>query len=104
VASHETDDSLGKVDVEIVADDVHRVLSAPGAQQPAQKARKILLGSGIADHAFDLAGGNIEGRNQGLRAMAAILELMPLDLARRHRQSRRDALEGLDARSSRRWR
>jgi hypothetical protein len=29
--------------------------------------------------------------------VAAILELTPLDLARRHRQSRRDALEGLDA-------
>ena len=63
----------------------------------AEKARKILFGPGIADHAFDLAGGNIEGRNQGLGAMTVIFEFTPLDLARRHRQSRRDALEDLDA-------
>jgi hypothetical protein len=96
VASDETDDSLGKVDVEIVANDVPPGIERAGAQQPAQKARKILLGPGIADHAFDLAGGNIEGCNQGLSAVAAILELTPLDLARRHRQSRRNTLERLD--------
>ena len=74
-----------------------RMLGAALAQQAAEKARKILFGPGIADHAFDLAGGDIEGRDQGLSAVAAILELTPLDLARRHRQSRRDALQSLNA-------
>ena len=97
MAGHEPDNSFGKVDVEIVTDDVPAGIERAGAQQPAEKARKILFGPGIADHAFDLASGNIEGRNQGLSAVAAILELTPLDLARRHRQSRRDTLEGLDA-------
>ncbi len=73
------------------------MLGGGARQQAAEKARKILFGPGIADHAFDLAGGDIEGGNQGLSAVAAILELTPLDLARRHRQSRRDALEGLHA-------
>src|ERR1700730_2931285 len=97
MASHEPDDGLGKVDIEIVADDIPPDVGGGAAQQAAEKARKILFGPGIADHAFDLAGGDIEGRNQGLSAVAAIFELTPLNLARRHRQSRRDALESLDA-------
>src|SRR5215467_9961185 len=97
VASHEPDDGLGKMDIEIVANDIPPNVRGGAAQQATEKARKILFGPGIADHAFDLAGGDIEGRNQGLSAVAAILELTSLDLAGRHRQSRRDAFEGLDA-------
>src|SRR5271165_3211102 len=63
VASYETDDGLGKVDVEVVADDVPPAIELASAQQPAQKAGEILFGPGIADHALDLAGGNIEGCN-----------------------------------------
>ena len=66
VASHETDDGLGKVDIEIVADDIPSDVGGGAAQQAAEKARRILFGPRIADHAFDLAGGNIEGRNQGV--------------------------------------
>ena len=62
-----------------------------------RKVRKIFFAPAIADRAFDLAGGHIEGGNQGLSAVAAIFELTTLDLAGRHRQSRRYALEGLDA-------
>jgi hypothetical protein len=70
------------VDVEVVTDDVPPGIECAGAQQPAEKACKILFSPPVADHAFDFAGGNIEGRNQGLRAMAAVLELAPLDFAR----------------------
>ena len=66
MASHETDDGLGKVDIEIVADDIPSDVGGGAAQQAAEKARRILFGPRIADHAFDLAGGNIEGRNQGV--------------------------------------
>src|SRR5258708_19891862 len=72
VASHEPDDGLGKVDIEIVADDIPPKVGGGAAQQAAEKAREILFGPGITNHAFDLAGGNIEGRNQGLSAIAAI--------------------------------
>src|SRR6516165_5495032 len=39
----------------------------------------------------------IETGDQSLRAVAAILEFAPLDLARLHRQPRRDALQRLNA-------
>ena len=97
VVGNEADDGLGEVDVEIVADDVPPGVAGGAAQQIVEKSRKILLCAGIADHAFDLAGGNIEGGDQGLSAVAAVLELTPLDLARHHRQPRCDALQGLDA-------
>src|SRR6266852_926335 len=96
VARNQADDGLGEVDVEIVADDVPPNVGGI-TQHAAEKSREILLRAGIADHAFDLAGGNIEGGDQGLSAVAAVLELTPLDLARHHRQPRCDALQGLDA-------
>src|SRR3979490_1444735 len=96
-AGNEADDGLGEVDVEIVADDVPPGVAGSAAQQGVEKSCKIPFSTGFADHALDLAGGNIEGGDQGLSAVAAILELTPLDLARRHRQPRRDALQGLDA-------
>src|ERR1700758_106306 len=73
----------------------HRVLAA--AQQIVEKTCKILLGPPVADHACDLAAGDIEAGDQGLRAVAAILELAPLGLAGLHRQSRRGTLQGLNA-------
>jgi hypothetical protein len=68
-----------------------------GAQQLAEKAGEILFSPGVSDHAFDPAGGDIEGGNQGLSAMPPVFELSPLDLTRQHRQARRDALERLNA-------
>jgi hypothetical protein len=62
-----------------------------------QKPRKILLIAGIADHAFDSAASDVEGGDQGLCAVAAILEFASLDLAGFHRQSRCNALQGLNA-------
>ena len=97
VAGNEANDGLGEVDVEIVADDVPASVGSVAAEHAAEKSREILFGPGIADHAFDLAGGDVESGDQGLSAMAAVLELAPLDLARHHRQPRRDALQRLNA-------
>src|ERR1700724_661925 len=51
----------------------------------------------VAVHPGDFADRDIESGDQGLRAVAAILELAPLDLAGLHWQSRRGALQGLNA-------
>ena len=67
------------------------------AQQGVEKTSKVLLGPGVADHPGDFAGRDIETGDQGLRAVAAILEFAPLDHARLHRQPRRDALQCLNA-------
>src|ERR1700676_4451524 len=72
-------DGLGEVDVEIVADDVPPDVGGGAAQQAAEKSGEILLCTRVADHAFDLAGGDVEGSDQGLSAVAAVLELAPLD-------------------------
>jgi len=72
-------------------------MSGGAVQQVAEKASEILLGPGIADHPFDLAGGNVEGSDEGLSAVAMILELTSLDFARHHRQTGRDALQRLNA-------
>src|ERR1700716_121216 len=75
----------------------HRVLAAALAQQGVEKTCKVLLGPGVADHPGDFADRDIETGDQGLRAVAAILEFARLDLARLHRQPRRDALQRLNA-------
>src|SRR6266581_890201 len=97
VTGNQANDGLGEVDVEIVADDVPSGVGGGAAQQVAEKSCEILLGPGLADRPLDLAGGDVEGGDQGLSAMAAVLELAPLDLARHHRQPRRDALQRLNA-------
>jgi hypothetical protein len=94
---NEANDGLGEVNVEVVADDIPPCVGGGAAQQGIEKSRKILLGPGIADHPGDFADRDIESRDQGLRAVAAILELAPLDLAGLHWQSRRGALQGLNA-------
>jgi hypothetical protein len=52
-----------------------------GQRCVVEEAREIFLGAGIADHTFDLAGGDVEGSDQSLSAVAAVLEFAPLDLA-----------------------
>ena len=85
------------MDIEIVADDIPPCDGGGAAQQGVEKPRKILLTAGVTDHAFDGAECDVESGDQGLCAVAAILEFTPLDLAGFHRQSGRDALQGLDA-------
>src|SRR3977135_1165851 len=60
-ALHRADPRFGEVDVEIVADDVPPRVGGGAVEQSAEKSREVLLGTGIADHAFDLTGGDVEG-------------------------------------------
>src|ERR1700733_310067 len=94
---NKANDGLGEMDVEVVADDIPPYVGGGAAQQSVEKTCKVLLGPGVADHPDDFADGDIETGDQGLRAVAAILEFAPLDLARLHRQPRRDALQRLNA-------
>jgi hypothetical protein len=75
----------------------HRVSGPALFSRAFEEAREVLLAAGIADHAFDLAGGDVEGGDQGLGPVTAVFEFMPLDLARHHRQVRRNPFQGLDA-------
>src|SRR5215813_10783744 len=77
--------------------DIPPCVGGGAAQQGVEKTSKVLLGPGVADHPGDFAGRDIETGDQGLRAVAAILEFAPLDHARLHRQPRRDALQCLNA-------
>jgi hypothetical protein len=95
-ATNRTTDS-GEVDIEVVADDVPSRAGGGAAQQVVEKSCEVVLAAGVADHALDLAGGDVEGGDQHLSAMTAVFELMPLELAGHHGQVWRDPLQGLDA-------
>src|ERR1700730_9170439 len=94
---NKANDGLGEMDVEVVADDIPPCVGGGAAQQGVEKTCEILFGPRVADHPGDFADRDIESGDQGLRAVAAILELAPLDLAGLHWQPRRDALQGLNA-------
>src|SRR5215475_10148859 len=94
---NKANDGLGEMDVEVVANDIPPCVGGGAAQQGVEKTSKVLLGPGVADHPGDFADRDIETGDQGLRAVAAILEFAPLDLARLYRQPRRDALQRLNA-------
>jgi hypothetical protein len=96
-ARDEPHDRLGAVNIEVIANDVPPHMSGGAVQQVTEKASEILLGPGVADDPFDLAGGNVEGSDQGLSAVASVLELTSLDPAWYHRQTWSDALQGLNA-------
>ena len=75
----------------------HRVSGAALLSRLPKNRAKVLLAAGIADHARDLTGGDVEGGDQRLGAVTAVFELVPFDLVGHHRQARRNALQGLDA-------
>src|SRR5215470_7995326 len=94
---NKANDGLGEMDVEVVANDIPPCVGGGAAQQGVEKTSKVLLGPGVANHPGDFADRDIKTGDQGLRAVTAILEFAPLDLARLHRQPRRDALQRLNA-------
>ena len=69
------------MDVEVIANDIPPCVGGGAAQQGVEKPSKVLLGPGIADHPGDFADRDIETGDQGLRAVAAILEFAPLDVS-----------------------
>src|SRR5215471_6415440 len=94
---NQLDHAFGDVRVEIVADDVPGRRRCGAGEQVVQECDVVCLGAAVADHTAHRAGGDIEGRDQRLRAMPDILELAPFNMSRLHRQARRGALQGLDA-------
>src|SRR3974390_1808545 len=96
-AGNEANDGLREVDVEIIADDVPLCGRSGTVEQAAQKPCEILFSPGVANNALNLSGSDVESGDQGLSAMALVLELAAFDLARHHRQARRNALQGLNA-------
>ncbi len=70
VACDEPNERLGEMDIETVANDVPSCVGGGAVQQVVEKASEILLGAGIAGDPFDLAGGNVEGSDVGLSAVA----------------------------------
>src|SRR3974390_3503199 len=96
-ARNEADDGLREVNVEIVADNVPLCSGSGTAEQAAEKPREILFGPGVADNACHLSRADVESGDQGLSAVALVLELAAFDLARHHRQARRNTLQGLNA-------
>ena len=91
VAGH----AFREMDVEVVADDVPADIAGSAREQILEEAGKVLLGTTLADRALNLPGGDVEAGDQGLGAVAAVLELLPLHLPRLERQGRRDLLERL---------
>ncbi len=66
---------------------------------PVDVGQKIGFGAGRPQRrGHDLPGGNVPTQHGRHRAMADVLELTPLDHARRQRQARMFALQGLDPR------
>ena len=71
---NKANDGLGEMDVKVVANDVPPCVGGGAAQQGVEKTCKVLLGPSVADHPGDFADRDIETGDQGLRAVAAILE------------------------------
>ena len=74
----------------------HRAVGGAEANRCLQERHEIRFGAGIADGAADLAGGDIERRDQGFGAMPDVLELPPFDVPGLHRQAWRGAFQRLD--------
>jgi hypothetical protein len=65
-------------------------------EQRLKVSHVIGFGAAVAYSALNFAGDNIEGSDQGLRAVADIFELAPLYHSRLHRQRGRGAFERLN--------
>ena len=85
---HQADHAFGEMRVEIVAHHVPRRRRPGGGEQAFQERHVVRLGAAVANSAEDLAGDDIERRDQALGAMPDILELTPFDMPRLHRQGR----------------
>ena len=97
VAGDQTHDALGEVDVEVVANDAPLLIRRSLAEAGVEEGCEVGFSAAFADRALERAGGDIEGGDERLRAVALVLELPALDLARLHRQAGGQALQGLDA-------
>ena len=67
------------------------------ANSASKVSHEIGLGAAIPYRALDFAGDNVEGGDQGLRAVADIFELAPFHLPWLHGQGGRGAFQRLNA-------
>ena len=67
-----------------------------GGEQRLKIGHEIGLGAAVTDRALNFAADNIEGGDQGLRAVADIFELAPLHLSWLHGQRGGGALQRLN--------
>jgi hypothetical protein len=84
------------VGVEIVADDFPPLRVLVRGEQGFKVSHVIGLSAAVTHSALDFAGDNIEGGDQGLRAVPDILELAPLHFPRLHGQRGRGAFQRLN--------
>ena len=97
MAGDQAHDALGEMDVKVVADDTPLLLWHALAEAGVEEGCEVRFGAAFADRALERSAGNIEGGDEGLRAVALVFELPARDLARLHRQGGGQVLQGLDA-------
>lgn len=90
------DQGFGLVRVELVQDEMIHPVAGVELDHPLDKAGEVRLGACVSDPSTHLAGGDLEGGDQGLGAVASVLELHGHRLAGRHRQVRSQAFQGLN--------
>jgi hypothetical protein len=95
--SDNPDHALGQVDVQIVGHDLPLDIGCGAIEHSFQEGRKIGLTPMIADLAEHLSGRHVEPGDQGLSAVADILELPPFNRTRAQGQARRTAFQSLNA-------
>ena len=91
------DHALGQVDVQIVRHDLPLDIGCGAVEHSFKESREVGFAPVLADPAGNLSGRHVEPGDQGLGAVADILELPPFDGTRAQGQARRAALQGLDA-------
>ena len=91
-------DELGFMGREIVGDDVDLAAEGLGSHNLGQKVDELSAGMAWRGLGKDFAAAGIQGRVQRKGAVAVILKAMSLGSARRKRQDRIQAVQGLDGR------
>ncbi len=94
---HEADNPFGHMGVEVIADDFPSLRVPVRGEQRLKASHVIGLGAAVTHNALNFAGDNVEGSDQGLRAVADILELAPLYHPWLHGQRWRGAFQRLNA-------
>src|ERR1035437_1025249 len=89
-------DAPGLMRREVVGDDVDLPAPALAGDELHEKRHELLGGVPLGRLSQNLSGFRIQSRIQRQRAVAAVLESMPLDSAWRQRQNRIETVESLN--------
>lgn len=91
----EAHERLRAVDVEIVRDQMPLGAGGPLSDQHGEIGGEILVGKGVAEPIRNLPGDDAEGGDEDQRAVADVLELLPLGAPRAHSRSVRISGSGV---------